>query len=246
MKLPRRRSLRHFEGLAGRTRFISDLFDAQDLSGSRLLDVGCGTAWFLQYLSSVEQSCWLVGVDVDLSALKHAHHNRTESTTPALAAGSSLALPVKSNSFDICTTWEVIEHIPRDTEQLFFGEIFRVLSPGGKLFLSTPNSHFLSYLSDPAFFLQKHRHYRTSRLVELALRAGFEIEEITVRGRFADFFLTYNFYFSKWILRRPPVFFVRHAHLVDRSYSTHSGFMTAFIVCRKPVLKNGAGNLGGT
>lgn len=236
MRFLRRHSPSQFEGLAGRTRFISDLFGARDLNMTRLLDVGCGTAWFLQHLSTLADGSHLVGVDVDIEALGYASRTRSGSSLFALTAGSSLELPVAANSFDICTSWDVIEHIPRNSEGFFFSELFRVLQPGGLLYLSTPNSHLWSYLGDPAFFLQRHRHYSTDRLIELAQNAGFEIEEAVVRGRFADFLLTYNFYFSKWVLRRPPLCFLRHARLVDRTYARSRGYMTAYLTCRKPAI----------
>jgi 2-polyprenyl-3-methyl-5-hydroxy-6-metoxy-1,4-benzoquinol methylase len=37
--------------------------------------------------------------------------------------------------------WEVIEHIPRNTETRALGELFRILKNNACLLLSTPNDH---------------------------------------------------------------------------------------------------------
>ena len=42
-----------------------------------------------------------------------------------------------NNSFDFVVTFQVIEHI--DDDEMFLQEIYRVLKPGGKLILTTPN-----------------------------------------------------------------------------------------------------------
>ena len=46
-------------------------------------------------------------------------------------------LPFKKNSFDVCSSFEVIEHI--SNTQHFIQEINRVLKPNGILYISTPN-----------------------------------------------------------------------------------------------------------
>ena len=46
-------------------------------------------------------------------------------------------IPLPDNSFDVVLSFQVIEHIVDDT--LFLEELHRILKPGGKLYLTTPN-----------------------------------------------------------------------------------------------------------
>jgi len=47
------------------------------------------------------------------------------------------ALPYADNTFDNCVSVSVIEHVADDGDNLGMGEMFRVLKPGGSLFLTT-------------------------------------------------------------------------------------------------------------
>jgi SAM-dependent methyltransferase len=51
-------------------------------------------------------------------------------------------LPFDDASFDICFSVEVIEHL--NNPQNIIDEVHRVLKPGGRLFLTTPNVHSIA------------------------------------------------------------------------------------------------------
>lgn len=66
---------------------------------------------------------------------------RTLDTDPAVQADFRGLEEVESASFDVVTCFEMIEHVtPREAIDLASG-IARVLRPGGRLFLTTPNIH---------------------------------------------------------------------------------------------------------
>jgi dolichol-phosphate mannosyltransferase len=90
-----------------------------------VLDVGCGS-------SRIIGSRQLVGLDIVLAKLRYARRYGNP-----LVHGSIFALPFKDATFDAVICSEVIEHVPADAK--VFDELERVLKPGGRLILGTPD-----------------------------------------------------------------------------------------------------------
>src|SRR3990172_11494427 len=145
------------------------------LKGKRVLDIGC---WTGQFLSLIEKDAKSYGIDPDKSAIKFANAHRRGD----FVVGTALKLPYKKNYFDVVTMWDVIEHIPPNTEVRALREATRVLKKGGLFALSTVTTHPVSILLDPAYFLLGHRHYSKNRLHSLIKKAGFEIEKTIYSG----------------------------------------------------------------
>lgn len=94
-----------------------------------ILDVGCGSGWLIRYLQS--RGFKAKGCDIAPEAIKVSGQVR----------GSATKLPFKTGAYDAILGISIIEHmLPQDVEQ-FLREAFRVLKPGGWLFLDTPNYH---------------------------------------------------------------------------------------------------------
>lgn len=105
---------------------------------SRVLDLGCGRGGIAERLGG---KGWWAGVDPDLVSLRE---HRV--TTFPRGSASSEWLPFESGSIDVVIASWVLEHLPRP--QVTFGEIARVLRPGGRFFFLTPNvDHPLPRLS---------------------------------------------------------------------------------------------------
>ena len=109
------------------------------LAGSgRWLDIGCGhdflPAWLPPQQHELNLARWQsVGIDMDATAL--ARHRGLRHRTVA----NGEQLPFEANSFDLITANMVVEHVA-DPERLF-AEISRVLAPGGRVLVHTPNIH---------------------------------------------------------------------------------------------------------
>ncbi len=99
-----------------------------------LLDIGCGGG---KFLNSMQNIGWTVeGVEFNPSAVQTCRDAGLKVFQGEL---SDAAFP--DNTFDIVTARHVIEHI--STPGPFVAEIFRILKPGGKMILRTPNSRAL-------------------------------------------------------------------------------------------------------
>ncbi len=97
--------------------------------------------------------------------------------------------------------WEVIEHLPRDTEEHAFQEIKRVLRNSGGLYLSTPHRTFFSRVLDPAWWLMRHRHYSLHEIEKISKKTGFKIEKVEHGGGYWELFSMILLYIFKWCFK---------------------------------------------
>jgi SAM-dependent methyltransferase len=110
-------------------------FAARFADGRRVLDVACGSGFGLSMLRAA--GGWPVGVDYDALTLREVRRERSDE--PLLTADATW-LPLAAASLDTVVSFETIEHVP-DARALVH-ELRRVLRPGGRLILSTPNREF--------------------------------------------------------------------------------------------------------
>lgn len=136
----------------------------------RILDIGCASGVFLDVarkngweVFGVEPCKWLVdygntnfGLNIVKGTLKEA------------------SLP--SNSFDVITMWDVLEHTSDPTEEL--KEVNRLLKNGGLLIVNFPNiGDILARIAGKKwwFLLSVHIYYFTPKtLREMLKKTGFE------------------------------------------------------------------------
>jgi 2-polyprenyl-3-methyl-5-hydroxy-6-metoxy-1,4-benzoquinol methylase len=109
-------------------------------SGDFVLDIGCGDGFLTDALST---SCEkVVGMDTSVTGISLAK-SRVDNAKVELAIGSARGLPFKSETFDVVTLFEVIEHISAEQVRRVIQEISRVLKQKGKIVVTTPNLHNL-------------------------------------------------------------------------------------------------------
>ena len=99
--------------------------------GGRLLDAGCGR--YLKFSKEFARTAEVVGIDLE-STLETAN-----TSSPFGVRGDLSRLPFPEGHFDLVISRYVIEHL-EDPGQVF-REFRRVLKPGGKVILATPNKY---------------------------------------------------------------------------------------------------------
>ena len=106
--------------------------------GSFVLEAGCGMGQWVSYADSFSHTA--VGIDVVKETLRKAqtwHSNENASFKGSFISGDIRSLPFRSACFDLVLSFGVIEHFS-DPRPLL-KEIHRVLKPGGKALITTPN-----------------------------------------------------------------------------------------------------------
>lgn len=115
---------------AGQDRRLNLVCRHVDLTGRRILDVGCGIGTYVRKFR--EFSPAVFGVDVD-----EERAGKAGQTLPNVLAAVGEALPFASDSFDMVFLHEVIEHVRDDRQTL--AEAVRVTRPGGSVVVFAPN-----------------------------------------------------------------------------------------------------------
>ena len=136
-----------------------------------LLEVGCGEGRGVEELLPLASS--YIGLDkigevISMLKIKYPGVDFRQVVIPPFSE-------FKENSFDTIVSFQVIEHIQED--KLFLQEIYRMLKPGGKAIISTPNiTHTLS--RNPWHI----REYKPQELINLSKGIFDQVEAKGIGG----------------------------------------------------------------
>ena len=126
---------RLFEKYYGGAKFHDELYRERIrkhlLPGQRLLDAGCGRS--MKFCKEFSGIASVVGVDLE-STIETANRD-----FPFGVRGDLGALPFPDESFDMVISRSVVEHLA-DPPRVF-REFCRILRPGGKAVIITPNKY---------------------------------------------------------------------------------------------------------
>lgn len=98
--------------------------------GRRVLDVGCGYGHFVDV--ALQAGFEVMGIEVSESAVSVCR-----SFSLPVVQMDIFSPELERESYDICTLFEVLEHVPEPAKILARAE--ELLRPGGVLYLTTPN-----------------------------------------------------------------------------------------------------------
>lgn len=123
----------YFPKKSSRTRMtIQNITKKYLAPGSRILEGGCGLGDKVYMLK--EAGFRITGVDYAKKSIRRAHAFKTELD---LGCGDLRYLPFKKDSFEGYWSFGVIEHLYNGYKDIQ-AEMYRVIKPGGFLFLTVP------------------------------------------------------------------------------------------------------------
>lgn len=137
-----------------RYRFAKQYIEQND----RVLDIACGTGYGTYEIASKAKEVY--GVDIDANSIAFASK---EYNVPNLKylCGDATNLSFLDGVFNSCISFETIEHLSSEQQNIFLNQIINILEPTkGRLIISTPNkSIFNSGHIDKNHFHQKEFEY---------------------------------------------------------------------------------------
>lgn len=145
----------------------------------KMLDVGCSIG---ATVAAGKRMGWeSMGVDVSQSAVDFCREHGLDCHSI-----DNFKLPFPDNSFDLLTSWHVIEHV-MDVRQTL-DEWMRVVRPGGILILETPDSQCFKARRLGAkykkFWPEGHLYtFTRSNMCSLLRQSGFEILPSRILGK---------------------------------------------------------------
>jgi len=188
----------------------------------RLLDVGCGQRPHSDLLEAHAESYTSLEYD-----------RQRYAAAPPDVWGCVQDLPFESATFDTVFSAQVLEHVPEPGQM--FGEMSRVLKPGGHLILTAP--HIWGIHEEP------HDYFRFTQygLVHLAQRAGLEPLSVQpMAGYWVTAGVRFCYYLQQFekiglaFLLRPVYALVQIlAWMLDRVHCIESDAWNFLVVARK-------------
>jgi len=107
-------------------------FASRFVREKRVLDIACGEGYGAAALQKAG-AAHVTGVDISEAVCLHARNKYGIDAKP----GNAERIPLGEGSVDVVVSFETIEHVPSPSR--FLDECVRVLAPGGRLIMSTPN-----------------------------------------------------------------------------------------------------------
>jgi ubiquinone/menaquinone biosynthesis C-methylase UbiE len=129
-----------FNGTANATRRqalaqLHEAFSGRDQRKLRVLDIGCGTGRFLDFLKQAWPRLPVLGLDMSEAYIRHAKRHVRRWSRTTFVVGKAEAIPLPDNSQDAVTGIFLFHELPPKVRRSALGECARVLKPGGRLVL---------------------------------------------------------------------------------------------------------------
>lgn len=183
---------------------LNRLFTNIPRQAGNVLDIGCGGGTITNCIAFQYKKAHVYGCDVSKTAVTIAQKSATRGEKFAVIKHSKF--PYKTNTFDLCVCFDVLEHVP-DVHQ-FMRETKRVLKSDGRIFFAIPCEGEPWSLT---WWLQKlhigdrltykhvghiHPEFTHEYIRRLFQMYGFDVQRIT----YSEHFVTQCLRFIRFIL----------------------------------------------
>jgi len=112
----------------------------RDIRGKKILDAGCNAGIIL---SEIDSSNHKTGIDIEVKLLSIARSLNPGSRVEEM---DTLALSFEDSSFDIVVLAHMLQEFHTTEEKrVLMKNVYRVLKPGGRVFITTPNRRYRRY-----------------------------------------------------------------------------------------------------
>ena len=158
--------------MLGRKRKITE--KASGLKKGKLLDIGCGTGYFLSEMKLAEWE--VIGIEINEKARQSAIDSFAVEVT-----GPGEISSLETGSFDCITMWHVLEHFQNPF--MYLSEVSRLLKADGACIIALPNcssydaEHYGKFWA--AFDVPRHLwHFSPFNFQLFAQKSGFKIKSV--------------------------------------------------------------------
>jgi ubiquinone/menaquinone biosynthesis C-methylase UbiE len=114
---------------------LAEAFAGRDQRKLRMIDVGCGTGRFLDFVKQAWPRLPVLGVDLSHAYIRHARRHLGRWSCVNLIVANAEEIPAEDNSCDAVTSVFMLHELPPKVRRTVIGEAARVLKPGGRLIL---------------------------------------------------------------------------------------------------------------
>lgn len=149
----------------------------------RILDLACATGMSFRFLADYGE---IRGVDISEETIRLCGQRGID----RIVRADALALPFRSESFDVVLALDAFEHFEDDVAAM--REVARVMRPGGTLVATVPA--FMALWSPHDVAYHHHRRYRRGQLVERLQQAGLQVLRMS--------YSSMTLFVPVWMLRR--------------------------------------------
>lgn len=211
--------------LSHRTLFCARLLEKKDVKNKTILDLGSSDDYWMSKILVSKKAKKVIAIDPFLSK---------EIVRDNLLSFKADVFDKRLDDyrFDTVVMFDVLEHIPVNSELKTIRRVAKLLNTQGKLYLTTPHNNTIINYLDPAWYFG-HRHYRASDLKALFEKNEFNIVKSGVTGGLFESTRVVWLYVQKHLLRRKEFSFPSWLWNLSSNEFNKPGIMTNWVIAEK-------------